>query len=59
MANEKHKNLNRYFRDRRGIIVKVIEWNKQKQRVIFMRADYEHPCFVPLWLFLKYYTELK
>ncbi|HBO25082.1 MAG TPA: DUF4222 domain-containing protein [Providencia sp.] len=59
MSNEKHKNLDRYFRDKRGRIVKVIEWDRQKQRVIFMLDDYEHPCFVPLSDFKKYYSEVK
>ena len=59
MSNEKHKNLNRRFKDRRGRIVKVIEWDRQKQRVIFTLDNYEHPCFVPLIEFKKHYTEVE
>ncbi len=59
VSNEKHKNLNRYFRDRRGIVVKVIEWDPYQKRVIFMWGDYPHRCFVPLWLFQRDYTEVK
>ncbi len=59
MTNEKHKNLNRYFRDRRGRVVHVVEWDKQKQRVIFMLDGYGHPCFEPLENFKKHYTEVK
>ncbi|WP_140371308.1 DUF4222 domain-containing protein, partial [Vibrio parahaemolyticus] len=53
------KNLNRYFRDRRGIVVKVIEWDPYQKRVIFMWGDYPHRCFVPLWLFQRDYTEVE
>ncbi len=59
MSNEKHKNLERYFKDKRGRIVKVIEWDRQKQRVIFMYDNYDHPCFVPLIEFKKHYTEVE
>ncbi|MEZ2895876.1 DUF4222 domain-containing protein [Providencia rettgeri] len=59
MSNDKHKNLNRNFRDRRGIPVKVIEWEPHTSRVYFMWGKYEHRCFVPLWLFRRDYTEVK
>ncbi|MEX5948568.1 hypothetical protein [Providencia huaxiensis] len=28
-------------------MVHVVEWDKPRQRVVFMLDDYEHPCLSP------------
>ncbi|MBP6083460.1 MAG: DUF4222 domain-containing protein [Providencia sp.] len=59
MSNEKHKNLERYFKDKRGRIVKVVEWDPYTNRVYFMYDNYDHRCFVPFSEFEKHFTEVK
>ncbi|MEE3649485.1 MULTISPECIES: DUF4222 domain-containing protein [unclassified Brenneria] len=56
---ENIRTLDRRYRDRRGVIVHVIGYDKANQQVIFMRSGYEHPCCQPVWKFQKYYTEVK
>ncbi|EFJ2666750.1 DUF4222 domain-containing protein, partial [Escherichia coli] len=45
--------LNRWFRDGRGLYVHVIRWEPETQRVIYLRKDYPHECFSPLWKFRR------
>ncbi|PPC64164.1 DUF4222 domain-containing protein [Pantoea sp. ICBG 1758] len=53
-----HK-LNRIFADKRGVIVRVIRWEPETNRVIYLRDGYEHgECFSPLDLFQRYFREI-
>ncbi|WP_265497616.1 DUF4222 domain-containing protein [Providencia rustigianii] len=58
MSNEDPNNLNRIYRDRRGIPVRVIRYDREKQRVIYMRDGYEHECFAPLYKFKDEFTRV-
>ncbi|MBJ4981233.1 DUF4222 domain-containing protein [Salmonella enterica] len=49
--------LNRWFRDGRGLYVHVIRWEPETQRVIYLRKDYPHECFSPLWKFRRDFVE--
>ncbi|MEP8401252.1 DUF4222 domain-containing protein [Escherichia coli] len=49
--------LNRWFRDGRGLYVHVIRWEPETQRVIYLRKDYQHECFSPLWKFRRDFVE--
>lgn len=55
---EDSQNLNRTYRDPRGVHVNVIRWEADKQRVVFMIPGYEHECFAPLEQFQKKYTRV-
>lgn len=45
------------WRDKRGTVVRVISYDRQERRVIFMRPNYAHACFVPKWLFEKFFRK--
>ncbi|MFK3912409.1 DUF4222 domain-containing protein [Enterobacter cancerogenus] len=51
--------VNRWFKDHRGILVHVIRWEPQTRRVIYLREGYDHECFSPLEQFQRKFTELK
>ncbi|AUJ81087.1 DUF4222 domain-containing protein [Enterobacter cancerogenus] len=51
--------VNRWFKDNRGIPVQVIRWEPQTRRVIYLREGYDHECFSPLEQFQRKFTELK
>ncbi|WP_316389745.1 DUF4222 domain-containing protein [Enterobacter cloacae] len=53
------REVNRKFRDHRGIPVRVIRWEPETSRVIYLRAGYEHECFSPLDQFKRKFSELK
>jgi len=57
-VDEDNQNLNRTYRDPRGVLVKVIRWDKVNQQVIFLRANYPHECMQPVWKFQQYFTRL-
>ena len=40
--------LNRKYRDDRGVIVHVIGYDREKNQVIFMRQGYLHECMQPV-----------
>jgi len=52
------RELNRRFRDQYGIPVRVIRWEPETQRVIYMRQGYEHECFSPLEQFQRKFREI-
>ncbi|WP_455648538.1 DUF4222 domain-containing protein [Kluyvera sp.] len=52
------RELNRWFRDHRGIPVRVIRWEPEAQRVVYLRDSYPHECFSPLELFRKKFREI-
>lgn len=58
MSNEDANNLNRHYTDKRGIRVRVIRYDREKQWVIFLREDYEHECFAPLYKFKAEFTRV-
>ncbi|EFE6859266.1 DUF4222 domain-containing protein [Escherichia coli] len=51
--------VDRWFKDHRGINVRVIRWEPETQRVIYLRQGYEHECFSPLEQFQRKFTELR
>ncbi|EFN4619257.1 DUF4222 domain-containing protein [Escherichia coli] len=51
--------VNRRFKDHRGIPVKVIRWEPQTGRVIYLREGYEHECFSPLEQFQRKFREIE
>ncbi|MFX0565562.1 DUF4222 domain-containing protein [Kosakonia cowanii] len=53
------RELDRWFRDRRGIPVRVIRWEPESRRVIYLRTDYPHECFSPLEQFQRKFREIK
>lgn len=54
------RNLDRWFKDKRGIPVRVIRWEPESNRVIYLRKDYEHgECFSPLDKFLSDFKEIE
>ncbi|MEN4871840.1 DUF4222 domain-containing protein [Kosakonia cowanii] len=53
------RELDRWFRDRRGIPVRVIRWEPESRRVIYMRDGYPHECFSPLHIFKRDYREFE
>ncbi|HFD6847004.1 TPA: DUF4222 domain-containing protein [Enterobacter hormaechei] len=53
------RELNRRFRDHYGVPVRVIRWDPETRRVIYLREGYDHECFSPLEQFQRKFTELK
>lgn len=51
--------LNRLFKDSYGIPVRVIRWEPETQRVIYLRDGYEHECFSPLEQFQRKFREIE
>lgn len=56
--DEDSQNLNRTYRDPRGVLVKVIRWDKVNQQVIFLRENYPHECMQPLDRFIQKFTRV-
>ncbi|QLU96220.1 DUF4222 domain-containing protein [Enterobacter roggenkampii] len=52
------REVNRRFKDHRGIPVRVIRWEPETRRVIYLRAGYEHEYFSPLELFRQKFREI-
>lgn len=50
--------LNRRFKDHRGVQVRVIRWEQETQRVIYLRDGYPHECFSPLEQFRRKFREM-
>ncbi|MEJ4043449.1 DUF4222 domain-containing protein [Erwinia sp. SLM-02] len=55
---EDSQNLDRTYRDPRGVLVRVVRWDAEKQQVIYRRDGYEHECMQPLELFRKKFTRV-
>lgn len=53
------REIDRRFRDHRGIPVRVIRWEPETGRVIYLRDGYAHECFSPLEQFQRKFTEIK
>ncbi|EDE1155031.1 DUF4222 domain-containing protein [Escherichia coli] len=51
--------LNRRFKDSYGVPVRVIRWEPETQRVIYLRDGYEHECFSPLEQFQRKFREIE
>ncbi|WP_072047916.1 DUF4222 domain-containing protein, partial [Enterobacter hormaechei] len=45
--------VDRRFRDHRGITVHVIRREPETRRVIYLREGYDHECFSPLEQFQR------
>ncbi|AWQ18453.1 DUF4222 domain-containing protein [Pantoea ananatis] len=56
--DERFVETDKRFKDKRGVVVRIISYDRQERRVIFMRPDYEHLCCVPKWYFEKYFIEV-
>jgi len=59
LVDERFVETNKQYRDRRGIVVNVISYDRKERRVIFMRPGYPFECFVPKWYFEKYFREFE
>ena len=53
------REINRWFKDRRGIPVRVIRWEPESQRVIYLRTGYPQECSSPLQIFKRDFTEVE
>ncbi|HBU8235448.1 TPA: DUF4222 domain-containing protein [Escherichia coli] len=51
--------VNRRFRDHYGVPVRVVRWEPDTQRVIYLRDGYEHECFSPLEQFQRKFREIE
>ncbi|MBE5251599.1 DUF4222 domain-containing protein [Mixta mediterraneensis] len=53
------RELNRRFKDKRGVIIRVVRWEPETNRVIYLRDNYEHgECFSSLERFKQYFREV-
>ncbi|TJS40460.1 DUF4222 domain-containing protein, partial [Escherichia coli] len=52
------RQVNRWFKDHYGVPVRVIRWESETQRVIYLREGYEHECFSPLEQFRRKFREI-
>ncbi len=55
---EKLRPLDLKYRDPHGVIVHVIAFDSENQRVIYMREGYEHECTKPVKHFKKHFTKV-
>lgn len=55
--DERYVETEQLWRDKRGIVVRVISYDRQERGVIFFRPDYPHECFVPKWYFEKFFRK--
>ncbi|EBB4755208.1 TPA: DUF4222 domain-containing protein [Salmonella enterica subsp. enterica] len=53
------RQVNRWFKDHYGVPVRVIRWETETQRVIYLREGYEHECFSPLEQFRRKFREIE
>ncbi|KMK08153.1 hypothetical protein ABW06_24745 [Pluralibacter gergoviae] len=53
------REIDRRFRDHRGIHVRVIRWEPETRRVIYLRDGYQHECFSPLEQFQRKFREIE
>ncbi|WP_112918055.1 DUF4222 domain-containing protein [Escherichia coli] len=53
------RQVNRWFKDHYGVPVRVIRWEPETQRVIYLREGYEHVCFSPLEQFRRKFREIE
>ncbi|EFH6041756.1 TPA: DUF4222 domain-containing protein [Escherichia coli] len=51
--------VNRRFRDHYGVPVRVVRWEPDTQRVIYLREGYDHECFSPLEQFQRKFREIE
>lgn len=50
--------FDRHYRDKRGVVVHVIVYDRLNKQVTFKRPGYEHECILPLWLVDKHFTKV-
>lgn len=51
--------MNQYYRDDHGIIVHVIGYDDDRQRVIFRRPGYDWDCAAPKIIFRAKFRKVK
>ncbi|WP_338328788.1 DUF4222 domain-containing protein [Pantoea ananatis] len=59
LVDERYVNTNKRFRNKRGIVVRVISYDRKERQIIFMYDDYEHECIVSREHFDKFFNEVK
>ncbi|EOI3588440.1 MULTISPECIES: DUF4222 domain-containing protein [Proteus] len=59
MSNENPNQLDRYYKNHRGIVVHVVCYDRKKQRVIFMLDGCDDPQCEPVKKFREKYTRVK
>lgn len=52
------REVDRKFKDHYGVTVRVIRWEPETRRVIYLREGYEHECFSPLDQFQRKFREV-
>lgn len=55
---ENVKTLDRLYRDHHGIIVHVVRYEEDSQKVVYHRQGYEWECAAPLILFRSRFTRI-
>ncbi|MGO3686451.1 MAG: DUF4222 domain-containing protein, partial [Proteus vulgaris] len=58
-GNENPNQLDRYYKNHRGIVVHVVRYDREKQRVIFMLDGCDDPQCEPVQRFKEKYTRIK
>ncbi|ENL1644616.1 TPA: DUF4222 domain-containing protein [Raoultella ornithinolytica] len=53
------RDVNRKFKDHYGKPVRVIRWEPETHRVIYLRESYPHECFSPLDQFQRKFREVE
>ncbi|MDP0667266.1 DUF4222 domain-containing protein [Klebsiella pneumoniae] len=53
------REVNRKFKDHYGKPVRVIRWEPETRRVIYLREGYPHGCFSPLDQFQRKFREVE
>ncbi|WP_369903793.1 DUF4222 domain-containing protein [Klebsiella michiganensis] len=53
------REVNRKFKDHYGNPVRVIRWQPETRRVIYLREGYSHECFSPLDQFQRKFREVE
>ncbi|WMY72760.1 DUF4222 domain-containing protein [Buttiauxella selenatireducens] len=56
--DENVQTLNRLYKDQHGIVVNVVGYDQDKQRVIYSRPGYEWECAAPLIIFRARFTRI-
>ncbi|MFU9003632.1 DUF4222 domain-containing protein [Proteus terrae] len=59
MSNENPNQLDRYYKNHRGIVVHVVCYGRKKQHVIFMLDGCDVPQCEPVKKFREKYTRAK
>ncbi len=55
---ERFAETDQLWRDKRGVVVRVISYDRQERQVFFIRPSWPNDiCTVPKWLFEKFFRK--